>query len=207
MRERLTNVAQISGAVTCRNIHAATQGDSEMGKIAADALSLSHCLRCGARRFRLHVVEADNLAISRAVVCLVDFCSCLIGSFFADQSPSFAARVFDNPSVSVSVTRRVRAAGVRGAFKFGLDGMPSFSATWIGKSCGTVGRVLPVIGGTTCVKLRPQEHVPSGGSRRGTCHRPAPPRCRFVRVPEPHPAAPVGSSKNPVPLCYSAARV
>jgi len=59
MRERLTNVAQISGAVTCRNIHAATQGDSEMGKVAADALLLGHCLRCGARRFRLHVVEAD----------------------------------------------------------------------------------------------------------------------------------------------------
>lgn len=30
-----------------------------MGKITADALSLGHRLRCGARRFRLHVVEAD----------------------------------------------------------------------------------------------------------------------------------------------------
>ena len=38
MRQRLTDVAEISGAVTCRNIHAATKGDSEMGKIAADAL-------------------------------------------------------------------------------------------------------------------------------------------------------------------------
>jgi hypothetical protein len=30
-----------------------------MGKVAADALPLGHRLRCGARRFRLHVVEAD----------------------------------------------------------------------------------------------------------------------------------------------------
>lgn len=30
-----------------------------MGKVPADTLPLCHCLRRGARRFRLHVVEAD----------------------------------------------------------------------------------------------------------------------------------------------------
>ena len=49
MRLRLTDVAQISGAVAGRNVHAATQRDGEMGKIAADSLSLGQGLRCGSR--------------------------------------------------------------------------------------------------------------------------------------------------------------
>ncbi|MDU8914218.1 hypothetical protein RXV88_23550, partial [Aestuariicoccus sp. MJ-SS9] len=40
----------------------------------------------------------------------------------------------------------------------------------------------PVIGATTCARPQRQEHVPSGGSRRGICHRPAPPRCRFFHT-------------------------
>ncbi|MDF9304915.1 hypothetical protein P5P81_21495 [Tritonibacter mobilis] len=64
----------------------------------------------------------------------------LIAAFsFADQSPPVAPRVFDGPSVSVPVSRRVGAGGGGEPLEFGLVGMPSFSATWIAKSCGIVG--------------------------------------------------------------------
>jgi hypothetical protein len=71
---------------------------------------------------------------------------CLIAArSLADQMPSFAPRVFGGPSVSVPVGRRVRMTDGEEALEFGIVGMPSFSATWIAKSRGTVGWVLPVI--------------------------------------------------------------
>src|SRR5690606_15609308 len=159
------------------------------------------CASTGKAKEAITPAMAAARAISLAKGCLIAACS------LADQSPLVAARVLDSPSVSVPVSRRVGAAGSGEALEFGLVGMPSFSATWIAKSCGSVGWVLLVIGATICARLQRQEHVPSGGSRRGTCRRPAPPRCRFFRAPEPHCAASAGSWKNLVLLCFSAARV
>ena len=79
------------------------------------------------------------LAISIASGRVVGPSFCLIRISFADLSPSVAARVFDSPSVSVPVTRRMGAGGGGEPLEFGLDGMPSFSAIWIEKSCGPVG--------------------------------------------------------------------
>ncbi|PHO02159.1 hypothetical protein CSC82_19780 [Rhodobacteraceae bacterium 4F10] len=73
-----------------------------------------------------------NLEINLASGCLIAACS------LADQSPPVAARVFDSPSVSVPVSRRVGAGGGGEPLEFDLDGIPSFSATWIAKSGGTV---------------------------------------------------------------------
>ena len=74
-----------------------------------------------------------NLEINLASGRLIAACS------LADQSPPFAPRFFDGPSVSVPVSRRVGAGGCGQPLEFDLDGMPSFSATWIAKSGGTVG--------------------------------------------------------------------
>lgn len=74
-----------------------------------------------------------SLEANLASGCLIAACS------LADQSPPVAPRVFDDPSVSVPVSRRVGAGGRGEPLEFGLVGMPSFSATWIEKSRGTVG--------------------------------------------------------------------
>ncbi|MCG6882281.1 MAG: hypothetical protein LJE62_00845 [Silicimonas sp.] len=51
--------------------------------------------------------------------------------------------------MSVPVIRRMGAIGGEAPLELDLDGMPSFSAASIEKSCGAGERVPPVIGGTT----------------------------------------------------------
>ena len=43
---RYAYVAEIASAIACWNIHAATQGDGKMGKIAADAAPFIECFPC-----------------------------------------------------------------------------------------------------------------------------------------------------------------
>ena len=74
-----------------------------------------------------------SLEVNLARGCLIAACS------LEDQSAPVAPRFFDDPSVSVPVSRRVGAGGGGEPLEFGLVGMPSFSATWIEKSRGSVG--------------------------------------------------------------------
>lgn len=56
---RLADIAEIAGAVACRDIHAAAEGDCQMREITANPMSLGKGLGCGAGRARVFVSEAD----------------------------------------------------------------------------------------------------------------------------------------------------
>jgi hypothetical protein len=92
---------------------------------------------------------ATVLTISLESGRILDTSCCLIGLSFGDPGPSVDAREFVSPSMSVPVIRRMGAIGGEAPLELDLDGMPSFSAASIEKSCGAGERVPPVIGGTT----------------------------------------------------------
>jgi hypothetical protein len=53
------DVAEIAGAVAGRDVHAAAEGDGEMGEVAADADAFVHGIAGAASRARIRVAEAD----------------------------------------------------------------------------------------------------------------------------------------------------
>src|SRR6266404_3927360 len=56
---RHANIAQISGAVTGRNIHASAKGDGQMHKVAADADALAKPFYGGPSGAGLQVIKVD----------------------------------------------------------------------------------------------------------------------------------------------------
>lgn len=75
-----TNIAEIAGAVAGGDVHAATQGDGQMGKIATDAGALAQRLQGCATGACAHIVKssmlvdkiADGLHTWPARLCLVE---------------------------------------------------------------------------------------------------------------------------------------
>src|SRR5581483_6194488 len=53
------DVTQVASAIPCRNVHAAAEGDRQMGVVAADTLALGVGLRCRFRRPGVLVAELD----------------------------------------------------------------------------------------------------------------------------------------------------
>src|SRR6516164_4990132 len=54
---RHANVAKITGAIARRNVHAAAQGDCEMGKISTDATAFHMCIPRRLGRIRMLIAE------------------------------------------------------------------------------------------------------------------------------------------------------
>src|SRR5271155_5084156 len=55
------DVAEVTGAITRRNVHAAREGDCEMGEVPADAATFLVSLRGGAIASRVMVAELDSV--------------------------------------------------------------------------------------------------------------------------------------------------
>jgi hypothetical protein len=91
------------------------------------------CASTGKARDAITPTTMASLEINLASGCLIAACS------LADQSPPVSALAPDSPSVSVPVSRRLRPDDGGKPLEFDFVGIPSFSATWIEKSCGTVG--------------------------------------------------------------------
>lgn len=59
VRRRRADVAQVAGAITGRDIHAAAKGHRQMGIVTADADSFVECFQRGARHARVFIAEHD----------------------------------------------------------------------------------------------------------------------------------------------------